>query len=59
MKPIRKVEHREQRKARNKAVVEAMTDEELKEIKTMINAEQVRRIEESIKRLGYAGNNRD
>lgn len=52
METIRKVEHREQRKKQNTAIVEAMTDEELQEIKTLINAEQVKRMKREIERLG-------
>jgi len=36
---------------RNKEIIEAMTDEELKETKALINAEQIRRMEEEIKGL--------
>jgi two-component sensor histidine kinase len=43
----------EQRKKHNMAIVEAMTDEELKETKAMIVAEQVRRVEERIRRLAW------
>jgi len=36
---------------RNKEIIEAMTDKELKETKALINAEQIRRMEEEIKGL--------
>ena len=37
---------------RNKAIIVAMTDKELKETKALINAEQIRRMKEEIERLG-------
>jgi len=36
---------------RNKAIIVAMTDKELKETKALINAEQIRRMGEKIKGL--------
>lgn len=40
------------RVSRNKAIIEAMTDEELKEIKNMITAEQTKRLNKAINSLG-------
>jgi hypothetical protein len=52
METIHKTEHRENRKKQNQKTVEAMTDEELAEIKALINAEQSMRMKEAIERLG-------
>jgi len=52
MNTTKKAEQTDQKKAYNKAIVEAMTDEELQEIKILINTEQVIRMKEATERIG-------